>query len=308
MNELENRLKELRKAKKLSQKEFAKAFNEFIKENKQYAVLDNKGKIKKISYATVSRWEVGQTPIPTKYYEALANFFNVPLAYIQGAGYSKEEIEKIILNEINLRLADYFIKSNQDKMENNVLSLALYSFINNIKHDYLKSYLSLCGESVIEDHEIPVLDAKLEKLLKEVYDFIFEQDSILSWNKNNLENKEKLDTSLFGLIAKEMSKTTVSKLTTVGKWFENSYYLENIDSKNLNEADRALKHRKIPIKDLEDNLHFSMLEDLKYIYDSKRVLSSLEAYQNFIQYLISAVKSNMNSLDAESKKEDKNQQ
>ena len=73
MNELENRLKELRKAKKLSQKEFAKAFNDFIKENKEFAVLDTKGKIKKISYATVSRWEVGQTPIPTKYYEALDN-------------------------------------------------------------------------------------------------------------------------------------------------------------------------------------------------------------------------------------------
>ena len=308
MNELENRLKELRKAKKLSQKEFAKAFNDFIKENKEFAVLDTKGKIKKISYATVSRWEVGQTPIPTKYYEALANFFGVPLSYIQGAGYSKKEIEDIILNEINLRLADYFIKSNQGKIENNNLSLALYSFINNIKHDYLKQYLSLCGESVIENHEIPILNADLEKLFREVYDFVFEQNSILSWDKDNLENKEKLDTSLFDLIAKEMSETTVSTLTTVGKWFENSYYLENIDSKNLNEADRALKHRKIPIKDLEDNLHFCMLEDLKYIYDSKSVLSSLEAYKNFIQYLISTVKSNMNSLDAESKKEDKNQQ
>ena len=51
-----------------------------------------------------------------------------------------------------------------------------------------------------------------------------------------------------------------------------------------------------------------MLEDLKYIYDSKSVLSSLEAYKNFIQYLISAVKSNMNSLDAEYKKENKDQQ
>lgn len=293
---MENRLKELRKAKKLSQKEFAKAFNEFIEENKKYAVLDNKGRIKKISYATVSRWEVGQTPIPTKYYEALANFFDVPLSYIQGAGYSKEEIEKIILNEINLRLADYFIKHDQGKVENNILSLALYSFINNTKNEeYLNKYLDLCGKSVKENHEIPVLNAKLEKLLREIYDFIFKQDSILSWNKENFENREKLDAFLVGLIAKEMNKT----LSTVGKWFTNGYYAERIDSK---------EYIHIPFKELEDSLHFKMIEDLKYSKDLTGVITSLRAYQDFIKFLISEVQSTMNNLDAESKKEDKNQQ
>lgn len=293
---MENRLKELRKAKKLSQKEFAKAFNEFIEENKKYAVLDNKGRIKKISYATVSRWEVGQTPIPTKYYEALANFFDVPLSYIQGAGYSKEEIEKIILNEINLRLADYFIKHDQGKVENNILSLALYTFINNTKNEeYLNKYLDLCGKSVKENHEIPVLNAKLEKLLREIYDFIFKQDSILSWNKENFENREKLDTFLVGLIAKEMNKT----LSTVGKWFTNGYYAERIDSK---------EYIHIPFKELEDSLHFKMIEDLKYSKDLTGVITSLRVYQDFIKFLISEVQSTMNNLDAESKKEDKNQQ
>lgn len=305
---MKNRLKELRKAKKLSQKEFAKAFNDFIKSNKEYAVLDNKGKIKKISYATVSRWEVGQTPIPTKYFEALAKFFNVPLAYVQGAGYSKKEIENIILDEINLRLADYFIKSNEGKIENNALSIALYSFINNVKHDYLKPYLVLCGKSVIEDHKIPTLDAELTKLLKEVYSFLFESHSLFSLNKDDLENKSKLDASLFNLVNEEISKTTASRLTTLGKWFENSCYLENSDPKKLNEFDRALKHRKILNKDLEYNLHLGMIESLKYSYDSELILSSLEGYQDFIQYLISEVKSKMNILDAESKKEDKNQQ
>lgn len=296
MNELENRLKELRKAKKLSQKEFAKAFNEFIEENKKYAVLDNKGKIKKISYATVSRWEVGQTPIPTKYYEALANFFNVPLAYIQGAGYSKKEIENIILDEINLRLADYFIKHDQGKVENNILSLALYTFINNTKNDeYLNEYLDLCGKSIKEDHEIPVLNAKLEKLLREVYDFIFKQDSILSWNKENFENREELDTFLVGLISKEMNKT----LSTVGKWFTNGYYAEYINSKEC---------LHIPFKELEDSLHFKMIEDLKYSKDLTKVITSLRTYQDFIKFIISEVQSTMNKLDAESKKENKDQQ
>lgn len=72
---MQNRLKELRKNKKLSQKQFAKAFNEFLNKNK--TVRDNNGNIKNISYATVSRWENGQTLIPSIYYSSLAEFFNI---------------------------------------------------------------------------------------------------------------------------------------------------------------------------------------------------------------------------------------
>ena len=81
---MQNRLKELIKKKKLSQKEFAKAFNDFIKENKEFVVLDTKGKNKKVSQATISRWEVGKTPIPAKYLEALAKYFRVSIAYFLG--------------------------------------------------------------------------------------------------------------------------------------------------------------------------------------------------------------------------------
>lgn len=81
---MQNRLKELRKKKKLSQKEFAKAFNNFIRKYKDYAVLDNNGKVKKVSQATISRWEVGKTPIPAKYLEALAKYFRVSIAYFLG--------------------------------------------------------------------------------------------------------------------------------------------------------------------------------------------------------------------------------
>ena len=90
---MKNRLKELRKAKKLSQKEFAKAFNDFMKNNIGCAVLDNNFKIKNIRQTTISRWESGKTPIPNKYYSALVHFFDVPLAYIQGASYSKKKLK-----------------------------------------------------------------------------------------------------------------------------------------------------------------------------------------------------------------------
>lgn len=81
---MQNRLKELRKKKKLSQKQFARVFNDFMKSYPQFAVTDQKGQIKKISYATVSRWETGTTPIPTEYLETLAKYFRVSIAYFLG--------------------------------------------------------------------------------------------------------------------------------------------------------------------------------------------------------------------------------
>ena len=49
---MKNRIKELRKSKKLSQKAFAIAFNDYIKENKLNS--------KPITNTTVSRWENNQ--------------------------------------------------------------------------------------------------------------------------------------------------------------------------------------------------------------------------------------------------------
>lgn len=301
---MKNRLKELRKAKKLSQKEFAKAFNDFMKNNIGCAVLDNNFKIKNIRQTTISRWESGKTPIPNKYYPALCLFFNVPKAYIQGASYSKKEIENIILNEINLRLANRFIHG---EAEENRLSIALYEFLQ-IGKPNLKAYLNLCGETVIEKQEIPVLNEELAKLLKKIYSFLFENFSILSWDKKRVEDKEELDYFLFTAVKCELDIANLSRLTLVGKWFEYDNFLEDYDSKELDEVERALKHAKIPNKNMESNLHNSMLNDLKYSNDSAKILGSLKSYQYFIEYLISEVKFKMNSLDAESKKKDKNQQ
>lgn len=307
MNNLKNRLKELRKAKKLSQKEFAKAFNNFIREYKDYAVLDNNGKVKKVSQATISRWEVGKTPIPTKYYEALANFFNVPLAYIQGAGYSKKEIEHIILDEINLRLANSFIYGD---MEDNELSIVLYNYLYLDKPN-LKLYLKLCGETVIRKHKVPTLNAELEELYKGVYSFLFkefEEFIFLNVSEKGLKDRRELDDVLSFLVRGELDELNESRLTVLGKWFEKSYYLEDANSSLLNEWSRSLKNAKILNKKMESNLHDSMIDDIKYCKDSAEVISSLKLYKDYIEELISEVKSKMNILDAESKKENKDQQ
>lgn len=301
---MKNRLKELRKAKKLSQKEFAKAFNDFMKNNIGCAVLDNNFKIKNIRQTTISRWESGKTPIPNKYYPALVHFFDVPLAYIQGASYSKKEIENIILNEVNLRLANRFING---EIEKNQLSIVLYDFLQ-IDKSNLKAYLNLCGKTVIEKQEIPVLSDELAKLLKRIYSFLFEDEAILSWDKKRVEDKVELDNFLFTIAKLNLDEANLSRLTLVGKWFEYGKFLEDYDSKGLDEVERALKHAKILNKNMEFNLHNSMLDDLKYSNDSTKILSSLKSYQYFIEYLISKVKFEMNNLDAEYKKENKDQQ
>ena len=172
----------------------------------------------------------------------------------------------------------------------------------------LKAYLSLCGKSVIEKHEIPILNDELAKLLKRIYSFLFQKDFILNWDRKDLEDRAELDDFIFYFVNLEVDVANRSRLTILGKWFENSSYLENIDSKRFNEADRALKNAKISNKNMESNLHKSMINDLKYSKDSARVISSLQIYKDYIEYLISEVKSKMNSLDAEYKKENKDQQ
>lgn len=102
---MKNKLKELRQRKKLSQKEFAAAFNKFLKDSDS-PIKDNHGNIKKISYATVSRWENGQTPIPSIYYSSLAGFFQVPVPYLQGFEQARDR------NRTDYR---YFIEADGSK-------------------------------------------------------------------------------------------------------------------------------------------------------------------------------------------------
>ena len=84
-----NRIKELRSKKGLSQKEFAKDFNEFTV---------NDADVKSISYATISRWERGENEPKLETWIKLADFFGVPVSYLQGFGEinynDKEELYK----------------------------------------------------------------------------------------------------------------------------------------------------------------------------------------------------------------------
>ena len=72
-----NRIKQFRNEEGLTQKEFAEAFNKYIYENNLT--------IKPINQSVVSRWETGKSSPTKARYEALADYFDVLVPYLQGA-------------------------------------------------------------------------------------------------------------------------------------------------------------------------------------------------------------------------------
>ncbi|WP_278414643.1 helix-turn-helix domain-containing protein [Lactobacillus taiwanensis] len=76
--------------KSWSQVEFAKKFNDYIKKDSPFKPRDKTGKIKQITYSTVSRWENGSITIPTIYLDSLADFFGVTVSYLLGPSSRKQ--------------------------------------------------------------------------------------------------------------------------------------------------------------------------------------------------------------------------
>lgn len=95
-----NRIKELRNKKGLSQKEFAKAFSEFVKEDSE---------IKPVSYATISRWERGENEPKLETWIKLADFFDVSVSYLQGISENSEPLFTLGSSATELKgMIDFF--------------------------------------------------------------------------------------------------------------------------------------------------------------------------------------------------------
>lgn len=155
---MKNRLKELRQKEELSQKEFAKAFNAFLINNN--SVKDSNGNIKKISYATVSRWENEQTPIPSIYYESLVSFFGVTLQYLLGITtyYTKIDVVKVLndnyleqIHSVNIReilLEVFHFSADIPKPEKYFTNDEIIAFTKTVQNYWLK-YFSFLTDHVM---------------------------------------------------------------------------------------------------------------------------------------------------------------
>ena len=90
-----NRLKELRKEKKLSQKEIAKEMS--------------------ISEKTLSRWENGESQIKPEKAQQLADYFGVSVGYLLGY----DEVPKELIDKLELQLDHVLTPTEKEDLENN---------------------------------------------------------------------------------------------------------------------------------------------------------------------------------------------
>lgn len=105
-----NRLKELRKEKKFSQKEIAEALG--------------------VNEKTVSRWENGESTIKSDKAQALADYFSVPVGYLLGY-----DVQILEAKERNFEVLDSLEKSIKEAFEatNSVVEIRIQGIVELLK-------------------------------------------------------------------------------------------------------------------------------------------------------------------------------
>ncbi|MFS9260405.1 helix-turn-helix transcriptional regulator [Streptococcus infantis] len=112
-----NRLKELRKEKKLSQKEIAKEMS--------------------ISEKTLSRWENGESQIKPEKAQQLADFFGVSVGYLLGYESNRDLRNHLVHGTTDLNpddFSDFIKKENELFFNENLQRLSEKNFINFVKY------------------------------------------------------------------------------------------------------------------------------------------------------------------------------
>lgn len=120
---MKNRLVELRMDKSWSQVELAEKFNDYIKKDSPFKPHDKTGKIKQITYSTISRWEHGSGTIPSIYLDSLADFFDVTVSYLLGLSSRKQIKNRIRDVRIQKRMSQ---KELADKIQMTQQVISLY--------------------------------------------------------------------------------------------------------------------------------------------------------------------------------------
>lgn len=123
-----NRIKDERKRLKLTQKELADQFNQYIAEKS----ID----IKPVSYAAVSRWESEENDPKRETWETLANFFDVEIDYLQGRSDQRHSDISIAISQLNsISFSDDYEKDTAIKKTLGDILCDLYITIDDLKAD-----------------------------------------------------------------------------------------------------------------------------------------------------------------------------
>lgn len=279
---MKNRLKELRESKKLSQKKFAKAFNHFITSNKNYTLYDGKGKEKEISYATVSRWENGKTPIPSTYYIGLSSFFNVSIEYLLGFSNLPDNIQYSLCEILTFEYFDDLDFDNSKQIiSNNDLANNVNKFIKaqSISKYPLDFYTVSSFDDLIklDDEKEPdpqsEMIPELEKYWLKYFHFLFEDKSLILLVNTFMEKGGSTyspTNEIVNLINKDINEYLLKySATKAGKKILDKY-LNKLDSKYFELLTNiSLINSK---SDLENAIFAfnDFLDDLKFNVEKKK--------------------------------------
>lgn len=170
-----NRIRKLRENKGLSQRDFINKFNSFLEENLNK--YDGQPGIKKVTFATGSRWENGLNKPTSAMWQALADYFGVSVDWLKGYGYSREELAKLLSDGYN----EGFTYQHSRENENNILasiakSIGSETMQNMVEfqkeYGNLKKVIDLYAE--LMNLEVPKDEKERVKFFTDKMGFLFE--------------------------------------------------------------------------------------------------------------------------------------
>lgn len=170
-----NRIRKLRENKGLSQRDFINKFNSFLEENLNK--YDGQPGIKKVTFATGSRWENGLNKPTSAMWQALADYFGVSVDWLKGYGYSREELAKLLSDGYD----ESFIYQHSRENENNILasiakSIGSETMQNMVEfqkeYGNLKKVIDLYAE--LMNLEVPKDEKERVKFFTDKMGFLFE--------------------------------------------------------------------------------------------------------------------------------------
>lgn len=253
---MKNRLKQLRTNKKLSQKAFATAFNDYLKEIKSNSKL--------ITNTTVSRWENNQIEIPNEYLKVIANYFDVTVQYVQGLTFDKTDILKALNDTYLTNIEDNGV-DNKDLINlNNIVEDPFSLSVSFALFSSLRNYMSYHSvKPTFSNHELKKFDDDVKQFWNRNFNFVFESDGIkgfINWGGKEEDLLNTLSKVIRGKYLKD-SSTIISQL------FDQTTKLELTDF--INKKDELLR--------------FGSHEEINEKIDE--LVASLQDFQSAIQPL-----------------------
>lgn len=247
---MKNRIAELRKGKSLTLKELGN----------KISMRDN----------TLSQYETGKREPKIETWNKLANYFNVPIAYLQGSGWSQNEVVQFLLlilinsfgnREFQSFSKDYIVPNDIEK----------YGF----------------DKASLEDIENEDLQGFYEKAKDYLYTYKSSEIESLSDFEDGMSINEYIDDYFYELCEKLLNAEDIDAIRTeiIDSISNKSIDLSDILSHLLpDEITKSFNHLSISLN--VDNVRFESVDDIPKKLNSKE----LKNYSDFLLDNIKALK------------------